>query len=91
MSKRPPCMYRGCARQAYRNGLCRLHLEEPLAIKGLRPADYKAFEEITAAAHDFLWELEMRARRRRRGLLIKSPQAARLRAAVRNAQDVLLP
>jgi hypothetical protein len=72
-----------------RSLLCRVHLRTPLPERQL--FDYGAFEELTAATHDLLWEIESRARRRVRTPMATHSTLERARLAVRRAQDCLLP
>lgn len=87
--QRTKCRMPGCGRQAHKALLCRVHALPVFPEREIM--DYRVFEELTAAAHDLLWEMESRTRRGAKQLSSKSPHVERLRAVTRRAQDVLIP
>lgn len=87
----PRCEYRGCPRLAVRwgEGRCAMHAEPPAPAKSFRPLDYMVFEELVDASRDYLWEKQLRDRRKKSAPPMSGPHATRLRGAVRRAEDVL--
>lgn len=81
---------RRCHRVVEGSGVfCRFH-NKPISMPTPTADAWAAFEEITEAVRDVMWEKDSRARRGHRQLPRNSPLWARLRMAQRRAEDFLV-